>query len=246
MKEKRKIIEIDESRCDGCGLCVPSCAEGAIRVIDGKARLVADKYCDGLGACLGECPKDAIKIVEREAEEFDQPAAEKHVQSQKAADIPIVQTMACGCPSTLIQMFSSTTSCEEANKAVSQTRGVSALSHWPIQIRLVPPTAPFLKGADLLVAADCTPFAYPRFHDDFLKGKVLLVGCPKLDDAEEYILKFAHIFHEADIKKITVLVMEVPCCQGLPVIIQKGMAMAGKDIPMEKTVINSRGEVIGR
>ena len=246
MKEKRKIIEIDENRCDGCGLCVPSCAEGAIRVIDGKARLVADKYCDGLGACLGECPKGALRIAEREAEEFDQPTVDKHVQSQKAADIPIVQTMACGCPSTLIQTFSSTVSCEKANKAVSQTSSVSELSHWPVQISLVPPTAPFLKGADLLVAADCTPFAYPRFHEEFLKGKVVLVGCPKLDDAQEYVHKFAQIFHEADIKKITVLVMEVPCCQGLPVIIQKGMAMAGKDIPMEKVVVNNRGEVIGR
>jgi hypothetical protein len=154
--------------------------------------------------------------------------------------------MACGCPSTLIQTFSSTASCEKANKAVSQTSSVSALSHWPVQIRLVPPTAPFLKGADLLVAADCTPFAYPRFHEDFLKGKVVLVGCPKLDDAQEYIHKFAQIFREADIKSITVVVMEVPCCQGLPVIIQRGMAVSGKDIPMEKVVINSRGEVIGR
>jgi Pyruvate/2-oxoacid:ferredoxin oxidoreductase delta subunit len=246
MKEKRKIIEINENLCDGCGLCVPTCAEGAIQIIDGKAKLVADKYCDGLGACLGECPKGALKIVEREAEEFDQAAVEKHVESQEATGIATAETMACGCPSTLIQTFSSLGPCKKANEPVSYTGGVSALSHWPVQIRLVPPTAPFLKGSDLLVAADCTPFAYPRFHEDFLKGKVLLVGCPKLDDAQEYIRKFSQIFQEGDIKSITVLVMEVPCCQGLPVIIQKGMAMAGKDIHMEKVVISSRGEVIRR
>ncbi|MEI8172750.1 MAG: 4Fe-4S binding protein [Deltaproteobacteria bacterium] len=244
MKAKRKIIEIDENLCDGCGLCVPSCAEGAIQVIDGKARIVADKYCDGLGACLGECPKGALRIVDRETEPFDQAAAEKHAASQKSSIVSETIPMACGCPSTMIRTFPTPGSCEKANEPVSQAGGVSALSHWPVQIRLVPPTAPFLKGADLLVAADCTPFAYPRFHEDFLKGKALLVGCPKLDDAQAYVQKFAEIFREADIKSITVLVMEVPCCQGLPVIIQRGMAMAGKNVPMEKVVISSRGEVI--
>jgi ferredoxin len=246
MKEKRKIIEIDENRCDGCGQCVPSCAEGAIQIINGKARLVADKYCDGLGACLGECPMGALNIVEREADEFDQVAAEKHVVSQKPSMVSVEIPMACGCPSTAIRTFSTSGSCENANKPVSQSGGVSALSHWPVQIRLVPPTAPFLKGADLLVAADCTPFAYPRFHEDFLKGKTVLVGCPKLDDTQAYVQKFAQIFREADVKSITALVMEVPCCQGLPVIIQRGMAMAERNIPLEKVVISSGGEVIRR
>jgi ferredoxin len=244
MKEKRKIIEIDENRCDGCGLCVPTCAEGAIQVIGGKARLVADKYCDGLGACLGDCPKGALKVIEREAEDFDQAAAENHVASQKSFIVSEAIPMACGCSSTMIRTFPMQQSCEKANEPISQAGGVSALSHWPVQIRLVPPTAPFLKGADLLVAADCTPVAYPRFHEDFLKGKAVLVGCPKLDDAEAYVHKFAQIFREGEIKSITVLVMEVPCCQGLPVIIQRGMAMAGKDIPLKKVVISSRGEVV--
>ena len=244
MKAKRKIIEIDENLCDGCGLCVPSCAEGAIQIIDGKARLVADKYCDGLGACLGDCPKGALKIVERETEPFDQAAAEKNVASQKSSKVSEEIPMACGCPSTAIRTFSTPGSCEKANEPASQAGGVSALSHWPVQIRLVPPTAPFLKGADLLVAADCTPFAYPRFHEHVLKGKAVRVGCPKLDDAQVYVQKFADIFRNADVKSVTVVVMEVPCCQGLPVILQRGMAIADVNVPLEKVVINSRGEVV--
>jgi ferredoxin len=246
MKVKRKIIEIDENKCDGCGLCVPACAEGAIQIIDGKAKLIAEKYCDGLGACLGECPRDALKIVDCEAEEFDKISVAEHVKSKEGAHIPETPTMACGCPSTLIQSFTSLTPCQKANEAAAQTCSTSALSHWPVQIRLVPPTAPFLKGADLLVAADCTPVAYPRFHDDFLTGKIVLMGCPKFDDAEAYVDKFAQIFHEADIKSITVLVMEVPCCQGLPGIIRKGMDRAGKRIPLEKVVISRNGEVLNR
>ncbi len=245
MKTKRKIIEINEDLCDGCGQCVPGCAEGAIQVIDGKARLVADKYCDGLGACLGECPKGALKIVEREAEEFDQTAAEEgHVKSQNASMVSEAMPMACGCPSTAIQTFSTPGSCEKGNRPVIQTDSRSELSHWPVQIRLAPAAAPFLKGADLLVAADCTPFAYPRFHEDFLRGRAVLVGCPKLDDAQAYVQKFAEIFRKAEVKSVTVVVMEVPCCQGLPVIVQRGMAMAEVNVPMEKVVISSRGEVI--
>jgi len=246
MKTKRKIIEIDENLCDGCGACVPSCAEGAIRVIDGKAKLVADKYCDGLGACLGECPRDALKIIERDADIFDQESAEEHVKTQTNVMSSEAMKLPCGCPSTLIRTFNAASSCEKANEPVAQASRTSALSHWPVQIRLVPATAPFLKSADILVAADCTPFAYPGFHEDFLKGKSLLVGCPKLDDTEAYVQKFAEIFTKADIRSITVLVMEVPCCQGLPVIIQRGMALAGRSIPMEKVVISSRGEVTRR
>ncbi len=201
MTAKRKIIQIDEEKCDGCGACVPSCAEGAIRIVDGKARLIAERYCDGLGACLGECPRGALKIIEREAEEFDEISVEEHLQSRKAKQVSESQAMACGCPSALIQNFAVREPCSNANEPVTGASGVSALSHWPVQIRLVPPTAPFLQGADLLVAADCTPVAYPRFHDVFLKRKVVLVGCPKFDDTELYIKKFADIFRAAD--KIT-------------------------------------------
>jgi hypothetical protein len=142
-----------------------------------------------------------------------------------------------------MQTFAPQTGCDRANAPVSQpASGVSALTHWPVQIRLVPPSAPFLKGADLLVAADCTPVAYPRFHDDLLRGKTVLLGCPKFDDAEDYVKKFAAIFETAAIKSVTIAVMEVPCCQGLPVIVRKGMAIAGKEIPIEVVVISTRGE----
>jgi Pyruvate/2-oxoacid:ferredoxin oxidoreductase delta subunit len=235
MQIKRKIIKIDEEKCNGCGLCVPSCAEGAIQVVDGKARLVSEKFCDGLGVCLGECPNGALSIIEFEAEAFEKETAEKHLKPR---------TLPCGCPPSLIHTFSSITPCEAADKPVSQINAASALSHWPIQIRLVPPDAPFLKGADLLVVADCTPVAYPRFHEEFLRGKIVLMGCPKFDDMQSYVMKFADIFEKSGIQTITVLVMEVPCCQGLPVIIQKAMELAGKKIPIQKVIINTRGGIV--
>ena len=245
MKIKRKIIQIDEEKCDGCGQCVPSCAEGAIQIVDGKARLASEKYCDGLGACLGECPNDALHIVEREADDFDEKAVEQHLKTAPPPLPKELPVMPCGCPSTQIQSFKPVT-CEEANKPAMQASSVSALSHWPVQIKLVPPTAPFLKGADLLVTADCTPFAYPDFHRDFLKGKVLMVGCPKLDDAKVYVQKFTDIFKTVGVKSVTVLTMEVPCCQGLPVIVKKGMAAAGVDVPMSHVIVSLRGEIMHR
>lgn len=222
---KRKIIQIDDELCDGCGQCVPSCAEGAIQIIDGKARLLADKYCDGLGACLGECPTGALSIVEREAEEFDEEAVGAYLSSKAQKAASEETSLPCGCPSVQLQTF---VPCQKANEPAVQESLVSALSHWPVQIRLVPAGAPFLKGANLLVVADCVPVAYRSFHQDFLKGKVVLVGCPKFDNAQEYIQKFAEIFNTADIKTVTVVVMEVPCCNGLPMIVEKGMSMADK------------------
>jgi NAD-dependent dihydropyrimidine dehydrogenase PreA subunit len=237
MKINRKIIEIDEELCNGCGQCVPACAEGALKVVNGKARLISEVFCDGLGACLGECPTGALSIVDREADDFDEEAVEKHLSST---------TLACGFPSTQIQSFVPSSSCEEVNRPVNQEGSVSTLSHWPVQIRLVPATAPFLNGADLLVAADCTPVAYPNFHRDFLKGKVIMVGCPKFDDVQEYIKKFSDIFKKADIHSLTILVMEVPCCQGLPMIVKKGMELAGKKIPVEIIMIGSKGDILSK
>lgn len=248
MKHLRKIIKIDEEKCTGCGLCVPSCAEGAIQIIDGKARLVAERYCDGLGACLGECPEGALRIVEAEAEPFDEEAAKSHLSTQEppAPAAGSEKTLPCGCPSAVVESFASLKGCKEANAPASHPpSGVSALTHWPIQIHLVPPTAPFLKGARLLVAADCTPGAYHRFHDDLLRGKVLLMGCPKFDDAAAYVQKLAAIFSQADIKDVTVAVMEVPCCQGMPVIVKRAMAAAGKEIPLEVVTVSTRGELLG-
>jgi len=245
MKVMRKIIEIDEELCDGCGECVPSCAEGAIEVVDGKARVVAEKYCDGLGACMGDCPNGALKIIEREAEDFDEEAVELYLKEKE--EKPVEVPVACGCPSTQVQTFIPTATVGETVAGDSQAaRTASALEHWPVQINLVPPIAPFLKGADLLIAADCVPVAYPNFHQDFLKGKVVMVGCPKFDDVEEYIRKFTDIFKIADIKSITALVMEVPCCSGLPVILQRAVDAAGKMIPIEQVVISTRGEILKR
>ena len=244
MKTMRKIIKIDEEKCDGCGLCVPSCAEGAIQIVDGRAKLVAERYCDGLGACLGECPRGALNIIDAEVEEFDEEAVEEHLENMKSAAIKEKPAPAGGCPSAHIQHFQRFSSCEEANVPKTQEGASSELSHWPVQIRLVPPGAPFLKNADILVAADCTPIAYANFHRDFLKGRVALMGCPKFDDAQSYAEKFAQIFREADIKSITVLVMEVPCCQGMPVILERAMELAGKNVPIKKVVVSTRGELI--
>ncbi len=245
MKVNRKIIKIDDELCDGCGQCVISCAEGAIAIIDGKAKVISDNLCDGLGACIGDCPTGALEIIERKADEFDEVAVEKHLSEQEK-NKPEADTLPCGCPSTQLQTFPSATPCEAANKPTSLEPLESALTHWPVQIKLVPPTAPFLKGADLLVPADCVALAFPTLHRDFLKGRVVMMGCPKFDDVEEYMDKFAEIFKVADIKTVTCVIMEVPCCSGLPMIIQKGMDAAGKKVPMEVVVISARGEIIGR
>ena len=244
MKVLRKIVEIDDELCDGCGLCIPSCAEGALEIIDGKARIIADKLCDGLGACLGECPTGALRITERETEEFDEEAVEGHLEELKKQP---KEPTACGCPSAGIQSFIPADARPIDNKhAAADGETESALSHWPVQIKLVPPTAPFLKGADLLVLADCVPVAFPHLHRDFLKGRAVTMGCPKFDDAKEYIHKFADIFKTADIKSITSVIVEVPCCSGLPMIVKKGLEMSGKKIPMEEVVISTRGKIIER
>jgi len=243
MKINRKIIEIDDELCNGCGECVPSCEEGALKIIDGKARLVSEIYCDGLGACLGECPTGALKIVEREAEDFDEAAVEEHINSLEK-EVP-VQDSKGGCPSSIAQSLTQPCGCKSANEPVMGDNTGSGLSHWPVQIRLVPPTAPFLKDADLLILADCAAVAYPNLHKDLLKDRVVLMGCPKFDNSEEYIQKFADIFKTAKIKSITVTVMEVPCCQGLPVIVQKGMEIAEAGIPLKKMIISRQGEIIG-
>ncbi len=244
MKNKRKIIRIDEEKCNGCGLCVPACAEGAIGIIDGKARLVAEKYCDGLGACLGECPRDALTMIEAEVEAFDTEAAAAHVQDLKPVLLPSATAMPCGCSSTLVQLFPSAVACEKAGPPVATDGPPPALSHWPVQIRLVPPTAPFLKNADLLIAADCTPVAYAGFHQNFLAGKAVLMGCPKFDDIPAYVEKFTQIFRQNPIKSVTVLVMEVPCCQGLPAIVRKAMEQSGRKIPLSIVIISLHGKIL--
>ncbi len=267
MKVLRKIIEINEDLCNGCGQCVTGCAEAALEIIDGKARLIAEKYCDGLGACLGECPTGALKIVEREVEDFDEAAVEELIAAKKKSEAQQPAAMACGCSSSHIQSFGvqssemqrsgpAATPCQAAN----QPRGLgadtpptgaptgagqsSALTHWPIQIRLVPPVAPFLKGADLLIAADCAPVAHPNFNRELLPGKTVLLGCPKFDDAESYVAKFSEIFQVAGIKSITIAIMEVPCCGSMRGIVQAAQRRAGTDIPVTEVVIGVRGNIL--
>ncbi len=256
MKVTRKIIEIDDALCDGCGNCVVGCAEGALEIIDGKARVVADKFCDGLGACIGECPTGALTIIEREADEFDEAAVEAHLanQAKKTSETTAKQG---GCPSSKVESFSTVSPCQCANEAVAFGKTISskqgqqqhsdqpsALSHWPVQIRLVPPNAPFLKGASLLVIADCAPLAYPNLHRDYLNGKAVVMGCPKFDEVDAYIEKFAQIATQSGVKDITTMIMEVPCCSGLPMLVKKGLQKAGKSIPMQEVVISTRGQVL--
>ena len=243
MKVRRKIIEIDEERCDGCGLCIIGCAEGALKVVDGKAKVLADKFCDGLGACIGECPNHALAIVEKEADEFDEIAVEEPLSQQGKKETLETPAPSSGCPSAALQSLSAT-ACRKANQPTVHANGPSMLSHWPVQIRLVPPDAPFLKHANLLVAADCTALAYPDFHRRFLEGRAVLMGCPKFDDGRDYIDRFAALFSQSDIAAVTAVIMEVPCCSGLPYIIRKGMEKAGKTVPMETVVIGTRGQIL--
>lgn len=247
MKIMRKIIEIDEERCNGCGNCVTACAEGAIEIIDGVAKVIADKYCDGLGACIGDCPEDALKIIEREADDFDEAAVEELLK-QKDTQKKEGETIARGCPSTAMKTFpmaggSEPCNCAE-NASAQPSGGPSALGHWPVQIKLVPAGAPFLKGADLLIAADCVPVAYPSFHADFLKGKAVMIGCPKFDDADAYVEKLAQVFAVSGIKSITSVIMEVPCCSALPMIVKKALEKSGAQIPFEEVVVSARGEIL--
>ncbi len=249
MAKIRKIVEIDEELCNGCGECAIACAEGALEIRDGKAHLIKESYCDGLGACLSGCPQGAVRVIEREADEFDPEAVEEHLEKQKAgqklAD-PVELAAACSCPSARVETFLKGPLPSRGPAQKEKGPGNSELSHWPIQIRLVPPSAPFLKGADLLIVSDCAPVACPDFHRLFVGGKAVLLGCPKFDNAQEYVKKFAEIFSVANIKSVTVIDMEVPCCSAMPAIVQKGMKEAGKDIPIEEVVISVRGAILKR
>lgn len=263
----RKIVCIDESKCNGCGLCIPNCAEGALAIIDGKAKLIKDLYCDGLGACLGHCPQDAITIIEREADEFNEEAVEemlkeqgkelKHAPAQPAAP-------AGGCPGSAVRQFGHQPAhnhehghgggCpgsrmrmiqrKETETEDSDVKVTSKLRQWPVQLQLVPAAAPYLKGADLLVTADCVPFAYANYHNDFLKGKAVVVGCPKLDDTMYYAQKLEDIIKLNDLESITVLRMEVPCCSGIAQATKIGRDKSGVNIPIKVVTISLEGEVL--
>jgi NAD-dependent dihydropyrimidine dehydrogenase PreA subunit len=235
VKTTRKIVKINEEKCNGCGVCIISCAEGALKIVDGKAKLISEQYCDGLGNCLN-CPQGAITIEEREAEEFDEAAVEEHLEEVKAdANIP------CGCPSANIARFTREIETSKASKP--QAAIESRLGHWPVQLTLVPPTAPFLKGADLVLAAHCVPFAYAGFHQDFLGDNTALVAaCPKLDDFQAHQEKLNEILEKSGIKSLTVLHMEVPCCSGLVHMAKQAILASGHVVPFRDITIGIRGE----
>ncbi len=291
---KRQIITIDEEKCTGCGLCIPNCPEGALQIIDGKARLVSDLFCDGLGACIGHCPEGAIATESREAASYDESVVMENIARggpnvvrahlahlrdhgqdeyfrealaflvDRDIDIPeeflepscrcagrdSAPTPSGGCPGSRVMSFETRgtqgTDAPVSNASYPPPTAApagrpSTLRQWPVQIALVPPTAPFLKGADLLVAADCVPFAFAGFHEDLLAGKALLVGCPKLDDAGGYLEKLTEMFKRNDVKSVTVARMEVPCCGGLVRIVERAMQDSGRKIPLETVTIGIDG-----
>ncbi|PLY02415.1 MAG: 4Fe-4S ferredoxin [Desulfuromonas sp.] len=251
----REIVKIDEEKCDGCGLCVPACAEGAIKIIDGKAKLIADNLCDGLGACLGHCPKDAIIIEKRAADEFDEVAVDKHLKQSSHEPEPqhqhATKAHGGGCPSARVMNLPAAGGCPSAkvsqHSAPAESAGESTgqrpseLRQWPVQLHLLPPTAPFFKGADVVLAADCVPMAYADFHKDFLKGKALAIACPKLDDTSPYLDKLTEMITQSGIKSLTVIMMEVPCCGGLLALAKQAIANSGVDIPLETVVVGIQG-----
>lgn len=237
MQTLRKIVNIDEEKCTGCGSCVIACAEGAIQIIDGKAKLVSEIYCDGLGACLGECPEGAITIEEREAEEFNEEATEAHIQQLRQRE----EALPCGCPGSMAREIKRQPA---AVDHIQSSVTPSELTNWPVQLRLVSPTAPYFQGADLLLAADCVPFALADFHTRFLRGRPVVIGCPKLDDADYYIEKLTEILRQSSVNSLTVVHMEVPCCSGLNYITSRAIQASGKDIPVSEVTISIQGEVL--
>lgn len=250
----REVIEIDEKLCDGCGDCVTACAEGAIAIIDGKARLISDVYCDGLGACLGHCPQGALKVIQREAEEFDEQAVEKRLSQlrEEKGTSPASPTLsvvspqpmmgAGGCPGSRAQMHQPVA----PGPSTAGTGPSSQLRHWPVQLHLVPPTAPFFQNQDVLLAADCVAFAVGDFHQRFLSGSSLAIACPKLDSNQEvYLRKLVAMIDEAEIRSLRVMVMEVPCCGGLVRLVEEAVRAAKRDLPVECLVVGTQGHILG-
>ena len=236
MKQLRKIIEINEELCDGCGQCLPNCAEGSLAIVDGKAKLVAENLCDGLGACLGVCPQGALKIIEREADEFDEEAVEAYLKQSQAQpsvscqSMNAPQTLACGCAGDLTR---------------GPVAGSAGATNWPVKLRLIPPSAPFLRDANLLITADCCPIACRDIHEKYFDGHVVLAGCPKFDEKEGQIQRLTEIFREASPKSITLLIMEVPCCSAFVGIVREALKTSGRAVPTTIITISRQGGALG-
>ncbi|PRR80459.1 ATP-binding protein [Clostridium vincentii] len=258
----RKIIKIDEEKCNGCGLCIPNCAEGALAIVNGKAKIVKDIFCDGLGACLGHCPQDALEVIERDAPDFNEEAAIEFVKSQGGELKPQVQINKPegGCPSSAVKVLNKPLTLPQIGgcpgskmKQISRSETndpnvklTSKLSQWPVQLMLVPVNAPYFKGADLLITADCVPLAYANYHNDFLKDKAVVLGCPKLDDSNYYAEKLSQIIKANDLESVTVLRMEVPCCGGMALAAKTARDKSGIDIPIKVVTISIEGEILKR
>jgi NAD-dependent dihydropyrimidine dehydrogenase PreA subunit len=265
---KRKIVVIDEEKCNGCGLCVPNCAEGAIKIIDGKAKLVSETYCDGLGACLGHCPMDAIHMEERDAAEYDHDAVTQHLKAEGRAPVPNLlqspshghgvqvqrpaqahghghQHHGGGCPGSAMRNLAAAPAKPNV-AATGEQPGESLLGHWPVQLMLIPPHAPFLQGSDLVICADCVPFAVPDFHARYLNGRAVVIGCPKLDDLDHYREKIEAIFAQARPRRVTVLRMEVPCCGGIAHVALEAHKAAIPQTPLEIHIIGIRGGIVAQ
>lgn len=243
----RKIINIDEDKCDGCALCIDACHEGAIQLVDGVAKLVSDIYCDGLGDCLGECPQGAITIEEREAVAFDEKAVAAHLENLReqkkeelAAPPPATE---CGCPGAAMRQLKPLAPMAPSGPTPGAGVGPSALTNWPVQLHLVPVQAPFFQNAKLLIAADCVPFAHPDFHQSMLAGRSLIIGCPKLDDTTAYLDKLTAIFRFNEIESVEVAYMEVPCCRGLVMLVEQALEASGKDLRPSLTRVGIRGGI---
>lgn len=230
----RNIVKIDEEKCDGCGECVQACAEGAIKIVNGKAKLISEVYCDGLGACIGPCPQDAITVEQREAAEFDEEATKKHLAQQESQE-PQGEFV---CPGVATQNIR-----QKSTPAEAETDVPSQLANWPIQLMLIPPQAPYLKEADLLLTADCVAFAMGNFHNNLLKDRVVIIACPKLDNAEYYIKKLSEIIKINKLKSLKVVHMEVPCCFGLTHITREAIAAAGVKTAFEDVTIDLKGNI---
>ncbi len=237
---KRRIIEINRDKCNGCGACAAACHEGAIAMVDGKAQLMRDDYCDGLGDCLPACPTGAITFVEREASAYDEKAVMENKRRKMQEKMKSEgMTLPCGCPGTQSKKIEHA----KYDEPVSHCKPVSRLSQWPVQIKLVPVNAPYFNGAKLLIAADCTAYAYAAFHEEFIKGRITLVGCPKLDDVD-YSEKLGEIIGNNDIKSVTVVRMEVPCCGGLEHAAKTALQKSGKFIPWQVVTISTDGKIL--